>query len=75
MAEKSKSKKLAVASNLPPLYHRLPGEEYSTKKSEVIQWLIQRPSILEFLWDHVKQSGLVFYNQAIGKWQGVNYED
>jgi len=72
---KSKSIKIDVASNLPPLYHKLPGEEYNPKKSEVIQWLIQRPSILEFLWDHVKQSGLVVYNQATGKWQGIDHEN
>ncbi len=72
---KSKNIKLVVARNLPPLYHKLPDKEYSPKKSEVIQWLIQRPSILEFIWDHVKQSGDVVYNAKSGKWQGVDYED
>ena len=74
-AFKSRSKKLNVAKNLPPLYHKLPNSDYNAKKSEVIAWLIERPSILEFIWDHIKQSGDVFYDSATGKWQGVDYED
>lgn len=70
-----RSKKLDVAKNLPPSYHKLPGEEYNVKKSEVVQWLMQRPSILEFIWDQIKQSGDVIYNQDTGKWQGIDYED
>lgn len=73
--KKSKSKKLGIARNLPPLYHKLPGQDYSPKKSEAIQWLIQRPSILEFIWDHVKQSGDVVYDSDTRKWQGIDYED
>lgn len=79
MSEKiSRSKKLYVARNLPPSYHTVPSEEFKRFKiqdSEVIKWLIQRPSILDFLWDHLKQSDHVFYNPVTGKWQGVEYEE
>lgn len=74
-ARKTRSKKLSVARNLPPLYHKLPDKDYSAKDSEVIKWLIQRPAILEFIWDNIKQSGDVFYDSDTGKWQGVDYED
>lgn len=72
---KKRSQKLNVARNLPPSFHRLPGKEYEVKKSEAINWLIQRPSILEFLWDQIKQSGDVAYDSSTGKWQGVDYND
>ncbi|MGE4272084.1 MAG: hypothetical protein AB7E31_04340 [Desulfitobacterium sp.] len=74
-AFKKRSKKLDVGRNLPPLYHKLPGQEYDVKKSEVVKWLIQRPSILEFLWDQFKQSGDIFYNPDTGKWQGIDHDN
>ena len=73
-AFKKRSQKLNVARNLPPSYHKLPGEEYNVKKSEVINWLIKRPSILEFIWDQFKQSGDIVFDSSTGKWQGIDYE-
>lgn len=70
-----KNDKLMVARNLPPSYHKLPDQDYSVKNSEVIQWLIQRPSILEFVWDQIKNSDDVKYDPETGKWQGVDWED
>ncbi|GED34011.1 hypothetical protein P9G84_22470 [Brevibacillus centrosporus] len=70
-----RSKKLDVGRNLPPSYHKLPGEEYDVRKSEIVQWLIQQPSILEFLWDQFKQSGEIVYDPSTGKWRGVDYDN
>lgn len=70
-----RSKKLSVGRNLPPSYHKLPGQDYDVKKSEAVKWLIERPSILEYVWDKFKQSDDVFYNPDTGKWQGVDYEE
>ena len=64
-----------VARNLPPSFHKIPEEDYNVKKSEVVNWLIQRPSILEFLWDQFKQSGDIVYNPTTGKWQGADYDE
>lgn len=72
---KKRSRKLSVARNLPPSYHKIPGQEFDVRKSEVIRWLIQRPSVLEFLWDQIKQSGDVSYNPETGKWQGADHEN
>ena len=72
--KKTHNKKLLAVRNLPPSYHRLPGKEYDVKKSEVIAWLIQRPSVLEYVWDQIKQSGDVIYDSDTGKWQGVDYD-
>jgi hypothetical protein len=71
---KCKSIKLDSAKCMPPLYHKLPDEDYSSEKSQVIKWLIQQPHICEFVWDKIKQSGDVKYNPDTGKWQGVDYE-
>lgn len=74
-AFKSRSKKLSVGRFLPPSFHKLPNEDYDVRKSEVVKWLIERPSILEFVWDQFKQSNDVFYNSKTGKWQGVDYDE
>jgi len=75
MAKKQRSQKLNIARNLPPLYHKMPGQEYDVKNSEVTKWLIQRPSILEFIWDQLKQSGDILYDPDTGKWKGADYDD
>lgn len=69
-----RSKKLDIGRNMPPGYHKLPGDEYDVQKSEVVQWLIQQPSIQEFVWDQFKMSRDVFYDWTTGKWQGVDYD-
>jgi hypothetical protein len=65
--------KLDTARLMPPLYHKLPGEVYSSEKSQVIQWLIDQPEIQEFIWDKIKQSGDVIYNPVSCTWQGIDY--
>ena len=65
-----KSKKLDVAKNMPPRYHKLPDQEYSTMKSFASDWLVSQPEILEYVWDHLKQ-----YDEVTGKWSGVNGSD
>ncbi|HIT90585.1 MAG TPA: hypothetical protein IAC41_09230 [Candidatus Merdenecus merdavium] len=74
-AFKKRSKKLEVAKNLPPSYHKLPGQEYDVNKSEAVQWLIKQPPILEFVWDQLKQSDEITYNPETKKWQGANYDN
>lgn len=73
MENLSKSKKLAVGRKMPPSYHKLPGEEYNPYLSETLQWLLDQLEILEFVWDHFKQSKHIIYDAKTGKWQGVDY--
>lgn len=68
------SKKMEIGRNLPPSYHKLPGEKYDIKKSEIVQWLIQQPEILQFLWDQFQPSGYIIYDRSTGKWHGVDYD-
>lgn len=75
MQKKKRSQKLNIGRKLPPSYHKLPGEEYDVNKSQAINWLMQQPDILGFVWDQFKQSGDVIYNPDTGKWQGIDYDD
>ena len=71
---KKRSGKLDIAKLMPELKHSIPGKEFDITKSEVLKWLISQPSILQYLFDHVKNVDL-FYDPDRGTWQGVDYED
>ena len=75
MAKKKRSKLLEVARDMPPLHHTLLNQEFNIAKSEVTKWLISQPEILNYLWNNIKQSADVFYDNDSGTWQGVDYED
>lgn len=70
MRKKRVSKKLMCLTAMPPLYHTRPGESFSIGRSEVVQWLVAQPDILNYLWDQIRQSGLVSYDPETGKWRG-----
>lgn len=64
-----------MVKEMPPLYHTLPGKELNIFKSEVIQWLIQQPDVLSYIYNRVCGSGkLIVYDREAGKWQGVDYD-
>ena len=69
------NKKLRVIKNMPPLYHTLPNRNFDIKKSEVVRWLIEHPEVLNYLWDHIKQSGMLEYDIETKKWKGIDYEN
>lgn len=70
---------LDIAKTMPPLYHKLPNEDYDVNKREVARWLIQQPDILNYVVNRIKASGtsepLIKYNPSTGKWQGVDYDN
>ena len=68
-----RSEKLAVGRLMPPLYHKLPNTKYDIKNSEAVKWLIDNPSVLEYIWDKFKQSNDIKYNSDTGKWQGMDW--
>jgi hypothetical protein len=70
------SNKLDVIKKMPPLHHSLPDEKFDIFKSETINWLLQQPEILYYLWDEVaRRSENVIYNQETKKWTGIEYEE
>ncbi|RDW21049.1 hypothetical protein CWR48_04205 [Oceanobacillus arenosus] len=64
-----------VATNMPPLYHKLPGEKYSRNNSEVLKWLSERPGLIEYIFDQASNAKEIYYNPATGRWQGADWED
>jgi hypothetical protein len=81
MTEKNISKNLECVKKMPPLMHRIEGEPFDITKSEVAQWLIQQPGVMQWIFDHVNnivrnrngEELLIKYNPDTGKWQGVDY--
>lgn len=69
------SKLYKIVKRMPPLYHKLPDEEYDIRKSRVIWWLTKQPETLEYIWGRIKQSGAVQYNPETRKWQGVDFRE
>lgn len=62
-----------VAKKMPPLYHTIPGEDFSLRKSRVLWWLTKQPEVLEDVWNLVKQSGAVKYDPNTKKWRGTEF--
>lgn len=71
---KIRNKKLMFAANMPPLYHKLPDQEYSQQNSEVLKWLAERSMLIEYIFDQASNAKEIIYNSETGKWQGVDYE-
>lgn len=67
--------KLAEASRMPKLYHTIPGEEYSSDKSEVLKWLANNPLLISYIFDQASNAKEIFYNSNTKTWQGVDFHD
>lgn len=73
-----KDRLLNAARKMPPLHHKLSGEDFDWMKSETVKWLVSQPEILDFIWRSVRdktgENTLISYNPDTGKWQGVDYD-
>ena len=70
----ARKKAYACASMMPPLYHKSPGQNYDVMDSEVVDWLIEQPSVRERVFYEAKQSKLIEYDAEDGVWIGVDWE-
>ena len=64
-----------LISQMPPLYHRLPGEEYQQDKSQVLAWTMQQLLLAEYIYDQAANAKEIVYDPETGMWQGADYED
>lgn len=64
-----------AARKMPPLRHSIPGQPFDIRNSEVIQWLIQQPDILKYIFEKAN-TGLhaIRYDSNTGTWQGADYD-
>ena len=72
------TEKLNFIKSMPPLYHKLPNQDFDIKKSEVVKWLIQQPEILQKVFDFAAnrspKNKLIEYNTKTCQWQGVDFK-
>lgn len=62
-----------AARSMPPLPHKLPGQEFSITKSPAVEWLLNQPEIRQALFDLVRENKLIVYDAETGLWKGVDY--
>ena len=75
MSKTKISKNLLIARKMPPLYHSIPGKAFDIKNSRVLWWLTKQPEILNYIWNNLKNSGLIVYNKETGKWHGIDFKE
>ncbi len=71
--KKQRSEKWNIARMMPPRMHSIPGEDFAIERSEVVQWLMSRPEIMQIVFDAVKGHGDIVYDYATGTWRGADY--
>lgn len=62
---------LECARKMPPLRHKV-GEVYDVRRSEVAQWLVKQPDIMEKLVGMAKSKGVIVYDPDTGTWKGAD---
>jgi hypothetical protein len=67
-----RSKTFAEVSKMPAAKKHQPEESFDIAKSEIVRWLVQRPIILQYLFDKVKESGAIIYDAETGTWKGCD---
>lgn len=75
-ATRSKARQDVVnaAKRMPPLFRKLPNEDFDYRKSRTLWWLVKQPEVLKYIWDMVKQSGALVYDDKSHKWHGVDFK-
>ena len=67
--------RLVQARFMPPRYHTIPGEEYSTEASQVIDWIACNDELMEYYFAFLKRNKLIKYDTVTKKWAGVDFFD
>ena len=71
-------KNLSCVRIMPELRHSVGDGDFDITKSEVVQWLIRQPSVLQYLFDTVRQKDsvepLIIYNPDRSTWRGTDYK-
>ncbi len=60
-----------LLSGMPALRHSVPGEEFTIEKSEALAWVLAQPCVKVWLWDRIRNTGRIEFDQATGRWRGV----
>lgn len=68
-----RSKILDIAKKMPPKKHSVSERSFDITHSEVLQWMLQNRETWEYIWNNIKQSGSIVYDEKSGMWVGVDY--
>lgn len=58
---------LNCVKKMPPLSHKVSGEDFDIRKSRVVWWIIKQPSVLQKLFDIAHNRNLIRYDSESGK--------
>ena len=75
MRKKVRSKRLEFGKRMPPLYHTIPGQDFWYSESEVLKWIANQPTLLNWVKDPLRTAGYITYDRETGKWTGIDYRD
>lgn len=75
MRKKKRSKNLEILKKMPPLYHTLPNHKFETQKSELMNWVLNQPEILNWLVGYLKDTNYIEYNNLTGQWTGIEHQE
>lgn len=70
---KKRSRLWDVSRRMPPLRHSMPGETFDIERSEVVAWLLERPEIMQAVFDRVSGYDCIVYDKRTGTWKGADY--
>lgn len=59
-------------SKMPPLRHSV-GEVFDIEKSEVVRWVLEQPELKQWLFNKIKDTNRIAYDEATGTWRGAPY--
>jgi hypothetical protein len=66
---------MRVASEMPPLTHWLGHDQtFSITQSEVCRWLVKQPECLQFLFNAVKNAGVITFDLESRTWRGIAWK-
>jgi hypothetical protein len=57
------------AAQMPPLYHKLPDEEFDFDRSQVVRWLVEQREIREQIFNWCNSTGAIVFRD--GRWHGA----
>lgn len=70
---------LDIARSMPPLYHKIPEEDFDWDRSETLRWLLSQPEVMNYIWQCISNRGradkLIVFDQETRKWHGIDYGD
>lgn len=69
----TETKAFKAAAKMPAgKRHHADGEDYRIKSSEVVEWLVQQPEILQAMFDYYRdrRHPAILFDHETGTWKG-----